>query len=95
MNPLATIMGLGAIGVLGYYLWTTYQGVPESVSKPATGSAFGAVRNYTVRVGDTLGRIAAASGISYKDLLMLNPQFAPSGERSPDLIIPGESIRVR
>ncbi len=95
MNPLATIMGLGAIGVLGYYLWTTYQGVPEPVSRRATGLTSGTVQSHTVRTGDTLGKIAAASGISYKDLLMLNPQFAPSGERSPDLIYAGESIRIR
>lgn len=96
MKSLPMIMAFGALGALGYYFWTTYQGVPEMISRPATGpvSGFG-VQNYTVKSGDTLGRIAIQHRILLKTLFMLNPQFAPTGERSPDFIVPGESIRVK
>jgi len=95
MKQMPMIMAFGALGVLGYYLWTTYQGTPEMISRPATQATSGGVESYTVRGGDTLGRIASRFGMSYKNLLQLNSQFAPQGERNPDLIVPGESIRVK
>ncbi len=96
MKQMPMIMAFGALGVLGYYLWTTYQGVPGMISKPATGPTpvAGVVSNYTVKSGDTLGKIAIKHGILFGTLLNLNPQFAPNGERNPNFIVPGETIRV-
>ncbi|MDA8440944.1 MAG: LysM domain-containing protein [Peptococcaceae bacterium] len=46
--------------------------------------------HYIVRRGDTLHRIAACHGTSVGRLTRLNPQIT-----RPDLIFPGERIRLR
>lgn len=46
-------------------------------------------RIYSIRSGDTLGRLASFHGISLGKLLAMNPQI-----ENPDLIFPGQAILV-
>jgi hypothetical protein len=56
----------------------------QYLSAPAGGT-------YTVKSGDTLGKIAAAHGMAnWKDLLAKNPQFAGN----PNIIKPGQTLVV-
>lgn len=49
---------------------------------------------YRVVAGDTLSGIAAANGMRLQALIGANPQFASGGGRNPDLIFPGETLRL-
>lgn len=57
--------------------------VADPVSHPTTGS------KYTVQKGDTLGKIAARTGISLSSLLAVNPQIY-----NPSLIYVGQVINL-
>ncbi len=55
----------------------------------STSSGTGGATTYTVVSGDTLWGIANRYGISYSDLLALNPQI-----KNPNLIYPGDEVVV-
>lgn len=61
---------------------------PGQVLAIASGSSVGGSQYYTVRSGDTLSHIASQYGTSYQTLANLN------GIRNPNLIYPGQSIRL-
>jgi len=63
------------------YIPTGYANVP--VSYPTYGST------YTVQRGDTLGKIAARTGVSWRDILAINPQI-----QNPSLIYTGQVINL-
>jgi len=50
----------------------------------------GPARAHVVKPGDTLSKIATIHGITLARLLELNPQF----QANPNLIHPGEQVRV-
>ncbi len=50
---------------------------------------------HIVQPGDWLTKIAPRYGLTYEQLLELNPQFKPGGGRDPNRIVVGERIRVR
>lgn len=90
---LPILLFFGAAGLLGYYLFRQ-GGLPtESVTRPVATPKGASVQMYTVQPGDSLSKIADKFEISYKTLLILNPQFT-SGQRDPNVINVGESIRV-
>lgn len=62
---------------------------PSTVTPPASGPRF-----VQVGQGDTMGKIASAYSLTLEQLAMLNPAFGPKGNRSMNLIYPGEEIRV-
>src|SRR5690606_14242778 len=45
---------------------------------------------YTVKKGDSLSKIAKAHGITLNQIIKLNPQI-----KNPDLIHPGQKVRVK
>jgi LysM repeat protein len=92
--------GLGWLLYVGQVLY-----IPTGTGTAAPAPAAGGT--YTVQWGDTLGNIAAKSGVSLSDLLAVNPQIwninliypgqainLPSGSSSaaPNLIPPGSSV---
>lgn len=68
-----------------YSPYTIYPG--QTLTIPS-GSATSSAKYYTVRSGDTLSEIAARYGTSYTYLAQIN------GISNPNLIYPGQSIRV-
>ena len=106
-RALPVLMLVGAAGLLGWYAFSRapqgakfahdykWKLLPTNlISKPVATEAGTTVKNYIVKSGDTLGKIADKFEISYKTLLTLNPQFQPAGSRNPDKIRIGEAIRV-
>lgn len=92
---------LTLIGVGAYWLYNRMS-VPEAVplsqpavvpqstvQPPASGP-----RMVEVGQGDTMGKIAAAYGLTLADMATLNPDFGPKGKRSMNMIFPGEQLRV-
>ena len=85
-----------------FEFWECYNGYDSSIqSAPASeapeaaeegGSAAGESQAayYTVVSGDCLWTIAAAQGMSLQELVALNPQV-----KNPNLILPGDTIRIR
>jgi LysM repeat protein len=71
--------------------WWVYTGqvlyIPTGYSAPGSQPGYGGT--YTVRWGDTLGKIAARSGVSLSSLLAVNPQIA-----NPSLIYAGQVINL-
>lgn len=63
-----------------------YRGQAQPVQQPTAPAA--AVGTYTVKAGDTLGRIAAANGTTTEELAKLN------GLSNPDLIRVGQEIKL-
>ena len=46
-------------------------------------------RNYTVKTGDTLGAIAAKTGVDVEELELLNPEL------DPQALVAGQKIKLR
>ena len=46
-------------------------------------------RNYTVKTGDTLGAIAAKTGVAVEELQVLNPEL------DPQALVAGQKIKLR
>ena len=46
-------------------------------------------RNYTVKTGDTLGAIAAKTGVEVEELELLNPEL------DPQALVAGQKIKLR
>lgn len=71
--------------------WWVYVGqvlyIPTGYPAPGSPPSYGGT--YTVQWGDTLGKIAARSGISLSSLLAVNPQIA-----NPSLIYAGQVINL-
>ncbi len=88
---LPILMLLGAAGFLAYYFWENRSIQSVFKLKPTSLST---AESYVVQAGDTLFLIANKFEISMGTLLSLNSQFQPRGERSINLIHPGETIRV-
>jgi LysM repeat protein len=63
--------------------------VPASSSKPHAAVAPAGPRAYRVRAGDTLGAIAARTGIPINRILRLNPKLQPTS------LFIGQRIRLR
>ena len=64
-------------------------GSGASGSASAGGSAAGSQRIHTVRKGDTLWTVAKRYGVELAALIRANPQI-----KNPNLIYPGEAVRV-
>ena len=64
--------------------------VPEEQGSAAGGGAESGIAYHTVRRGDTLWAISKHYGVSLADLIALNP-----GIKNPNLIYPGNEVRVR
>lgn len=62
---------------------------PSTVAPPASGP-----RYVQVGEGDTISKIASTYGLTLQNIADLNPAFGPKGNRSMNLIYPGEQIRV-
>jgi LysM repeat protein len=74
--------------------WNVYAGqvlkMPAGQSRPPTAYPTPAIGGkYTVKWGDTLGKIAARYNVSLRDLLAVNRQI-----RNPDLIYPWQVINL-
>lgn len=79
-----------------FTFWEAYDGYRDTVTQAvaavgtsAGGAATGAVY-HTVAGGDTLWAIANRYGVSLSALISLNPQI-----KNPNLIVPGEKVRVQ
>ena len=61
----------------------------KKVNKPSKGH-FTKEEYYTVQSGDTLWGISQRYDISLNDIIAMNPQI-----KNPDLIYPGDKVRVK
>lgn len=74
-----------------FTFWETYEGygaqlkTSSAIAASASGSQY-----YTVVSGDTMWKIANAYGLTLSELVALNPQI-----KNPNLITPGEQVRVQ
>ena len=80
-----------------FTFWEGYEGYPAAARKApadpvpsAPALAGGEERFHTVSRGDTLWAIARRYGLSLAALIALNPQV-----KNPNLIYPGEKVRVK
>jgi LysM repeat protein len=62
----------------------------QPISSTATASPTSTGSTYTVKSGDTLSQIAARNGMTLNALIASNPQY----QQNPNLIRPGETIRL-
>lgn len=71
--------------------WWVYAGqvlyIPTGYADPGNYPSYGGT--YTVQWGDTLGKIAARTGVSWRDILAVNPQIY-----NPSLIYAGQVINL-
>jgi hypothetical protein len=81
-------LGLGAADASGSAEAPPAQPAPEPA--PAAGAPSGDA-SYEVRSGDTLARIAARNGVSWRDLYAINREVVGA---DPGLIFPGQSLRL-
>lgn len=81
-NNVLRTQGIGAWPVCGRKAGTVTKPAPTSPGPVAAGS-------YTVRVGDTLAKIAGAHGTTWQQLAQLNHLT------NPDLILVGQQLRLR
>ena len=72
--------GLGWWVYAGQVLYIPSVNTPDPYYPPSSG-------NYVVQPGDTLGKIAARIGVSWRDILAVNPQI-----QNPSLIYAGQVI---
>jgi len=75
--------GLGSWVYAGQVLYIPTGYVSAPVNYPTYGNT------YTVQWGDTLGKIAARTGVSWRDILAVNPQIY-----NPSLIYAGQVINL-
>ena len=76
--------GLGWWVYAGQVLYIPTGGYNPGPQYPSSGGT------YVVQWGDTLGKIAARIGVSWRDILAVNPQI-----QNPHWIYPGDRIRLR
>lgn len=80
-----------------FVFWEDFEGYdkslkplqPQSAEAGSTAATQNTAQYYTVLRGDTLWRIANVHGLALSRLLELNPQI-----KNPNLIYPGEQVRV-
>ncbi len=72
---------------LGWYLYSQKISVADFTG---TGQKY-----HIVESRDWLSKIANTYGLTMDELIALNPQYGPGGDRNPDLIEVGERIRIK
>lgn len=67
---------------------------PDLIYRGDTINVGRAAHDHVVKPRQTLSGIAADKDISLQELIAANPQFGPGGDRNPNLIHPGETLRI-
>lgn len=85
-SNLADIERIYRCSVVGWTEGVNGYRVVKKVAEPTPVTK----KYYTAKKGDTLGKIAKAKNTTVKKLMTLNPQL-----KNPDLIYPGQRIRIK